>query len=466
VRAVEQFLSQPIPREIDALLNPSDPREREVIAEAWFAFVYEPDGGVMCVHEHPDVRAYFEDQLGITNIAARGQCLVTGEADAALAKLHASPKGVPGGSGAGVPLTSVNQPAFQSYGLDAIGCAPISTTATLAIDTALSRLLAEGYLGRDGRPLPTRRILLDRKTVFLFWSRGGAVIDYLSGLDSDDPEKVRELLRSPHVGRPAAVADPSAFYAVVLSGSKGRAVVRTLVESTVADVAASISRHLEATRILRPFGRGEGAYPLRDLRRAIAVLGDSDRLPPNLAADLYAAVLEGRPYPRILFESAVRRMRIDPTGKGAVGRAFPDQVAARCSLVKAYFVRNQGKEVSVSLDAERPDPAYRLGRLLAALDKIQQDALGDVNATMVDRYYGGASSTPAAVFPTLVRRSQHHLSKLRKEKPGLAVVRERLLQEIFSGLDSFARTMPLEDQGLFSLGFYHQRQDFFTKKEA
>ena len=119
----------------------------------------------------------------------------------------------------------------------------------------------------------------------------------------------------------------------------------------------------------------------------------------------------------------------------------------------------------MGLDRQRTEPSYRLGRLLAVIDRLQQDALGNVNATLVDRYYGSASSTPESVFPTLLRRSRHHLGKLRREKPGFAVNAEKLLQEIVATLSRFPKTMNLEEQGLFALGFYHQRQDFFTKKE-
>ena len=118
----------------------------------------------------------------------------------------------------------------------------------------------------------------------------------------------------------------------------------------------------------------------------------------------------------------------------------------------------------MALDALRTDPPYRLGRLLAVLDRLQQDALGNVNATIVDRYYGSASSTPEAVFPTLVRHAQHHMGRIRREKPGLAVNTDRLLQAVLGEVHDFPKTMNLEQQALFALGFYHQRQDFFAKK--
>lgn len=122
-------------------------------------------------------------------------------------------------------------------------------------------------------------------------------------------------------------------------------------------------------------------------------------------------------------------------------------------------------EVAVALDLENKEPAYLLGRLFAVLDRVQQDALGKVNASTAERYYGAASSTPAAVFPTLLRRSQHHLAKLGREKTGLAIRRDKVFAEIMGGLDGFKRTMNLPEQGLFALGFHHQRQDFFRTKE-
>jgi CRISPR-associated protein Csd1 len=202
-----------------------------------------------------------------------------------------------------------------------------------------------------------------------------------------------------------------------------------------------------------------------DLRRSLVFEGDLDRLPPDLAVQTYVSILRGRSYPRILLEAAVRRNRVDLFPKRGFLRG-PEALAARCSLIKAFLVRNLRREVPVSLDAKRPEPAYRLGRLLAVVDKLQADALGSVNATIVDRYYGSASSTPAAVMPTLVRRCQHHLGKLRREKPGWAINQEKLLQEVMGGLDRFPPTLTLEEQGLFALGFYHQRQAFYVKKEG
>jgi CRISPR-associated protein Csd1 len=347
--------------------------------------------------------------------------------------------------------------------LGRIGCAPISKETARHVEIALTRLLDPTYPGPDGSPLPSRSFLLKNDTVLVYWSPDGGSVDFLSGLDSGDPEKVRELLRAPVTGRRSALDDPSRFFALILTGMTGRAIVRSLVESTVGAVASNVDRYFHEAEIVRPWGQSPGTYPLSRLRRALAAFEDLDRLPPQQAADIYLAILLGRPFPRSVLEGAARRNRVDLIPEGDRGGKKEDVLAARCSLIKAYLRRNIKEEITVALDAQRRDPPYLLGRLLATLDKVQGEALGDVNATIVDRYYGSASTTPAAVFPMLVRRAQHHFGKLRRENTGLGIVRERLVQEISAELSKFPKILNLESQGLFALGFYHQRQSFFTK---
>ena len=459
LRAVQAFLEAKPPADISKLLSSDSASERAGLANALFAFVYEPDGGTACVHEESGVRSFFRNWLGGQDAQLIGQCLVTGREAVQLSRLHAAPKGIPPVSltGGGVPLTSVNKDSFKSYGLDSVGCAPIGRDVTRAVEVALTRLLDPSYPGPDGLPLPSRRVLLKNDTVLIFWSPDGGNVDFVAGMDDADPEKVRELLHSPVGGRPAPMGDASRFYALALTGTTGRAIVRSLLESTVGDVASNLERYFREADIVRPFGKGRGTYPLKRLRQALAAFGELDRLPPQQGTELYLAILLGRPFPRSLLETAVRRNRVD--------LSTAEVFAARCSLLKAYFCRNLKEGIAMSLDPQRGDPPYLLGRLLATIDKVQGEALGDINATIVDRFYGSASSTPAAIFPTLIRRAQHHFGKLRREKTGLGVIREKLIQEISAGLRDFPRVLDLESQGLFALGFYHQRQAFFTKAE-
>src|SRR5690606_313794 len=136
----------------------------------------------------------------------------------------------------------------------------------------------------------------------------------------------------------------------------------------------------------------------------------------------------------------------------------------RAALIKAVLTRlpNANHQLTMSLDPDRTDPAYLLGRLFAALEKTQEDALPGINATIRERFYSSASATPGAVFPRILRTYQHHLAKL---DGGHKTNRERLVQAIHAPLTGYPAHLGLEGQGLFAIGYYHQRQDFFTKKE-
>ncbi|WP_408065672.1 type I-C CRISPR-associated protein Cas8c/Csd1 [endosymbiont of unidentified scaly snail isolate Monju] len=170
--------------------------------------------------------------------------------------------------------------------------------------------------------------------------------------------------------------------------------------------------------------------------------------------------LAGQPYPRTLLAAAVQRIR-----------AEREVTYPRAALIKGCINRatrysnpDRKEELTVSLDPDNTNPGYRLGRLFAVLEKIQEEANPGINATIRDRYYGSASSTPVAVFPTLIKLSKHHLGKL--EHKGREVQFERLLGEIIDGIGDFPAHLSLEDQGRFAIGYYHQRQDSFKKRNA
>jgi CRISPR-associated protein Csd1 len=182
---------------------------------------------------------------------------------------------------------------------------------------------------------------------------------------------------------------------------------------------------------------------------------DREAIPPLLEAPLLEAIVTGKRYPDALYQAVLRRLAAERHVN-----------YARACVIKGYLVRNLRKEVSMSLDENRTDPAYRLGRLFAALEKTQLDALGpNLNSTIRDRFYSAASATPRAVFPRVLRTYQHHLSNPKLEG-GLRVAREKLVQEIVAPLKDFPAHLNLADQGLFALGYYHQMRAFFTKKQT
>lgn len=179
-----------------------------------------------------------------------------------------------------------------------------------------------------------------------------------------------------------------------------------------------------------------------------------------IAGELTRAILTGSRYPRSLLNQIIMRLRADGDISGV-----------RVALCKAVLARDLrlgvkgiNEEIPMSLDKEASNPGYRLGRLFAVLESAQRGALGkQVNATIRDRYYGAASATPATVFPMLLKNYANHVAKLRKEKPGLAVTLEKEISEIIDGLpQQFPRSLRLEDQGRFAIGYYHQSQARFA----
>jgi CRISPR-associated protein Csd1 len=359
-----------------------------------------------------------------------------------------------------VPLTSINKDAFDSYGLSGLGCAAVSPEAADAYEKALNRLLAGGYPSPvDGSPLPVRNFRLSEDTVVVFWGKGhdDAIDLFADSVGQGQPEAVQALYQATWKGRPIDLGDPSAFYALTLSGGQGRGTIRGWLETTLGHVLGNVKRYFVDLEIVRPKGEEGKPLPLLGLLRQTAVLGKLSNIAPNLAADLFDAVLADHPFPRALLDAAVRRARAERA-------VFPD----RAALLKAYLLRARRAglvptfpEVQPMLDESCPDRAYRLGRLFAVLEKVQQEATS-ASATIRDRYYGAASATPVVVFPQLLRKAPHHLPKSTRPQ-----FFEKLLQEICDPLvppAPFPHTLTLEQQGLFAVGYYHERQALFDEK--
>ena len=366
----------------------------------------------------------------------------------------------------GVPLTSINQEAFQSYELKDIACAAVSQEAADALEKALNRLLSPAYPSpKDGSPLPVRNVRLSHNTAVVFWSREASdVVDFFSDAIQADPEAVSALYSATWKGRPVRLDDPTAFYALTLSGAQGRATVRSWFESTIREVAHNVRQHFDDLCIVRPKAQEGQPFPLWQLLRSTAIRGKNENIHPNLSTEMFQAILKGQRYPRILLDTALRRVRAEREALPA-RNLFPE----RAALIKAYLSRakrlrlltSDFPEVKPMLDKDCPNTAYRLGRLFAVLEKLQADATG-ASTTIRDRYYGAASATPVVVFGQLLRKAPHHASKIRH-----APFYEKLIQEILGVLrpdKAFPSTLTLEEQGLFALGYYHQRQDLFTKR--
>ncbi len=384
-------------------------------------------------------------------------CLLTGEQDEP-ARLNTAIKGVYGAQTAGANIVSFNLRAFNSYGKEQGFNAPVGKRAEFGYTTALNKMLQRN----------SRQKLMVGKDTAIFWAERehkieGAFVDLFGEPAKGEPEQdykaILATFRAPMTGASPQLDPETYFYILGLSPNSARIAVRFWYSGVVREVTDNIWRHFDDLEMVK--GAKESLrVTLRGILRGIAVLGKDDNVPPSYAGDIMKAILTGTPYPMSLLAAAVRRCRAER----AV--TYP-----RAALIKALLMRDSRlgtrycnkheREVGMSLDTENTNIGYRLGRLLAVLEKVQQEAMPGINATIRDRFYGSASATPGVVYPHLMKLKNHHLSKL--ENRGRAVNLEKIIGEIIDGVNEFPSNLSLADQGRFAVGYYHQRQAFFVK---
>lgn len=460
IKAVAKFL-QSVALNAGGITLPPDAAANDL-----FAFKVGEDD---FVHLRPAVKAWWKKKREIAPAAgeARFRCLVTGEPvhDVGLFPLI---KRVPGGTPSGVALVSHNAPAFESYGFSGNDNAPVSRAAAQAAATALNRLLDPDPINGRGERLDKRHIKLSSDTVVVYWSPDG-VPDALSMVgqlaEAESADAVADAYLSIWRGEPPVLNDPSRFYAMTLTGTQGRAVVRDWFETTVGEVMKNLARYFADLRIVRNTSPPRGsspppAVPLRLLLNALAAPGRESQVPAALAAGLIHSALRGTDYPVSILQRALLRERAEAAGDEWIDSARRD---ARASLIKGVLIRHFNQRVNPSMDESNDNPGYLLGRLMAVLEDTQRLASGGVNASIKDKYYGAASATPAAVFPAMMDLFHKHARKLRDSRPGAVVNRERLVDAILAGLPRFPVHLNLQDQGMFVLGYHHQRHALYNK---
>jgi CRISPR-associated protein Csd1 len=451
-----------------------------------FAFEFAPDSGLL-VHERAKVQEYWMQcrESSKQEHSAELRCLVSGKliGESGLFPLI---ERIPGASPSRIGLVSFNSSAFESYGWKSNANAPISRDAAEYCATALNRLLDEGYLDplQPGQTLPRWNLRLSADTAVCYWSAeksGDEFCSAFGGLLEAKPEVVKELYQSIWLGKFQQIEDPSAFYALTLSGTQGRAIVRDWFESTVANVARNMAAHFEDLRIVRntPKPREHDLppqFPMSVLLKSLAPQGDSEKIPTPLIGELIEAALHGRPYPFSLLQRAVERTRAE-IGKN--DWTDLDRRDARAALIKAVLNRRRRffpdtthyKEVQPDMDPTNLSEGYTLGRLMAVLERIQQEAIGNVNASVVDRYFSGASATPKTVFVRLLKNARHHVTKAKDDesKAGFIFRLDKLIDELASRFDpkhnGFPAYLDLEQQGLFVLGYHQMRKWLWMPRE-
>ncbi|WP_038210600.1 type I-C CRISPR-associated protein Cas8c/Csd1 [Xenophilus azovorans] len=437
--------------------------------------VFRLDGEKTYLHERPAAQAIRARLLaGEDGEAAvlAAPCLVTGER-LPMARLHPPIKGVNGAQSSGASIVSFNLESFASYGKSQGENAPISEQAAFAYTTVLNHLLRRSEHNRQ-------RIQIGDASV-VFWAEAEAddeaeaAEEFLANTwnwddrptDAQENNAMGLALAKLVQGKPLHEIDPrlsasTRIYVLGLAPNASRISIRFWYVDTLGALARNVAWHAHDMH-LEP-APWSGMPALWRLVLATAPSRDgrakAEDVPPQLAGDLMRAVLSGTRYPGSLLANVLMRMRTDG-----------DLSGVRVAICKAFLARqrrfncNSNEEVPVSLDKESTSPGYRLGRLFAVLESVQRAALGgQVNATIRDRYYGAASATPASVFPVLLRNTQNHLGKLRKDKPGFAFNLEKDIAEIVDGLpEHFPRSLRIEAQGQFAIGYYHQSQSRFRK---
>lgn len=433
-------------------------------------FVFRLDGQQQYLHESPAAQTV-RARLLANGDSRNGLCLVTG-LQQPLARLHPAVKGVNGAQSSGASIVSFNLDAFTSYGKSQGENAPISEQAAFAYTAVLNHLLRRDEHNRQRLQIGDASVVFWAQSTdashatqaeATFWSMLEPPSD-----DGQEAEKLRNVLSAVAQGRPLHELDPqleegTRLFVLGLAPNASRLSIRFWETGNLKTFACRLGEHFQDLHI-EPLP-WKTAPPIWRLLYATAPSRDgkakAEDVPAHLAGEMARAILTGRRYPHSLLATLIMRMRADGDISGVR--------VALCKAVLARESRLGGKtnpeELPMSLDKEASNPGYRLGRLFAVLEGAQRLALGDkVNATIRDRYYGAASATPATVFPLLLRNTQNHLAKLRKDKPGLAVNLERDIAEIVGGLQSqFPRSLRLEDQGRFAIGYYHQSQARFTR---
>lgn len=454
--ALRRFLDAWLPERFDA---------SPFVAEMLDAnLVFRLDGDMGFIHQREAARRLVAAQSG--GDGPRGICLVSG-LEAPVRRLHPTIKGVEGAQSSGAALVSFNLDAFASYGKEQGDNAPTSEAAAFRYGAALNRMLDRGSPNRLPRPIG------DATT--LFWADAEqediarAAEDAFALLfnpPAADPQadalqrdiqagrKLFDALKDVAEGRPVADLDPGLaqgvrFHVLGLSPNAARLSVRFWLSDSFEAFARRLAAHYAALAIEPLPWRANPPAVGWLLAKTTASQEKFENIPPQLAGEVTRAILAGTPYPRMLLAAALIRLRAgdDPaTGWHA-------------AAIRAVLARNDDSKEPppVSLDRENPKPAYQLGRMFAMAEIAQRMALGKVNATIRDRYFGAASATPASVFPLLLRGLQHHLSKLRKDGKGGFIERE--MDQIAGQLPpELPRALRLEEQGRFVIGYYHQRK--------
>jgi len=386
------------------------------------------------------------------------QCLVCGEMRPPVERLPIVIKGIPGGQATGLTLISANAAAFESYGLIASLIAPTCEACGERFGNALNALLRENKTHIVIPPL-----------AYVFWLRDPGTADLdMQSLMNAEPADVKNLLHAARRGRSEStlIDDTTAFYAATLSASGARVVLRDWIETSVETARQNLARYFTLQQI-QDYQGNLIRFPLYSLINATINRDTQEKPQPQVGQALMHVALHGGELPKSLLYKVVLRIR-------ASRNVQPVQAALiKMVLLSQHdttILNNERDDYMTTVSEDEKDAAYLCGRLLAQLDYIQHRALGKVNATIVDRFYGTASVSPAVVFPRLLKGAIPHLASIRpdhnansKSYSASLSYPDRELARLLEQLSSFPPMLTLKEQGRFALGFYHQKAQILSQ---
>ena len=458
ILAIDKFYQQEQPYILDQMRHdPLWPEIEKNLNKKYSTFSFLIEGDTRIAAEMTDLLNMEED-----NPSEDGQiCLVSGQRGNIVETTTATM--IPGSQATAKLVSFQVGSGYDSYGKLKGGNAPIGENAEFAYTTALNHLLESN--SRNKFMIGTRS--------FLFWASRNDVagvqaeesIFSMFGFDNqeDNPnrniEKVRKVFQAIYSGE-IKTSSEDTFYILGLAPNAARIAVVYWTEIPLKDFAGTICRHFEDMEVADMRLDKKPYMSLRSILSAVTLGGKVSDATPNLPDAVVKSIFQGLPYPHTLFAACIRRIRAESGDK--------DKNAVhitRAAIIKAYLNRLKNNETKIlrMLDKENTNQGYLYGRLFAVLDKIQEEA--NNQHSIRERYMNAASSTPAAVFSTILNLSNHHVENLKNE--GRRVFFEKLKQEIISKIDAdgFKAQLDLQDQGRFFIGYYHQRQDFFMKNE-
>ena len=438
--------------------KPEEAQQHPALTDCWEELmrganlVFRVDGRF--AQEDPAIQAAWDAHYNRSE-GAQMQCLVTGRLDVP-ESVHPNIKGVAGAQSSGASIVSFNAPAFCSYGKEQSLNAPVGKYAAFAYTSALNSLLAD----RDN----VQRI---GDTTVVCWAEGAepayrsCALAALFGapppeqITADDLRATVKRLANQEPCAELNLEPSRNFYILGLSPNAARLSVRFFYRSSFGDLMCNINAHHEQMKIV---GSPFDYIPLWAMLRETVNLKSKDKSPsPILVGTTASAIFSGQRYPAALLEATMLRIR-----------AEREITPGRAAILKAYYLRNPNPQcpeevLHVSLNENSTNIPYTLGRLFAVYEAVQEKANPGINATIKDKYFNSAASIPATIFPILDNLCQKHLRKLQ---PGQRIFYDRQIAQLKNVLgETNPVRLSLPEQGSFNLGYYHQKQARYNKKE-